>query len=74
MDGELLWVQILLAFELSSLVNVGELLKLLLDPSELDSPLLSSCHEDLLGVWEGAHQVKQDLLLQTVGVSGVVHA
>jgi len=72
-DGESVVRELLLVLKLSSLVNVGEFLKLLLDPPELNPSLLGPLDEDVSGVREGVHQIQQVLLLQTVRVRRVFH-
>jgi len=46
------------------------LLKLLLDSPELNAPLFSPLHEQLLCIWEGVIQIKQVFLGETEAVRG----
>jgi len=49
------------------------LLKLLLDSPELNAPLFSPLHEQLLCIWEGVIQIKQVFLGETEAVRGALH-
>ena len=61
-------IEILLAVELSLLVNVSESLVLLLDTSELNSTRGSTASEDRLGIREGNHEIIQVFLRETMAV------